>query len=309
MHEVLGGELLWTYRPIQDASGWELQDVFSSGAPRRAVDAFRACVRSRPEEFAWFRPSNPEPAQRNRVLEALAAVRRLRPGYFETSALFQEVFRPYGLHEHCQLRVLLCDGPTLLAWFGLLQRDKPTLAQRRALTALVPKLQRRLVRERWLRDGGLVHAGLEVALERIGSSAFVLDHRGRVAYANSPGRELLATDRSVPTTLVAAVQGQLAARQVELTRLHERVALGWLAVLAPPSHVDSRVVALVSRCKLTQRQADVLALVARGMTNASISVTLGISVRTVELHVTAIFDKVGVDCRAALVATIFNQGC
>jgi DNA-binding CsgD family transcriptional regulator/tetratricopeptide (TPR) repeat protein len=48
---------------------------------------------------------------------------------------------------------------------------------------------------------------------------------------------------------------------------------------------------------LTARQLDVLALLAEGMTNAEIAARLVLSVRTVDHHVTAVFDKLGVRSR------------
>jgi DNA-binding NarL/FixJ family response regulator len=57
--------------------------------------------------------------------------------------------------------------------------------------------------------------------------------------------------------------------------------------------------------KLTSRQSEVLSLVSRGYTNALIGQTLGIAERTVEFHVTALFDKAGVDNRTTLIARAF----
>ena len=55
---------------------------------------------------------------------------------------------------------------------------------------------------------------------------------------------------------------------------------------------------------LTRRQADVLALIADGLTNAEIADRLVLSVRTVDTHVAAILDRLGVRSRreAAAVA-------
>jgi DNA-binding NarL/FixJ family response regulator len=50
---------------------------------------------------------------------------------------------------------------------------------------------------------------------------------------------------------------------------------------------------------LTERQVEVLALVAQGMTNAEISDKLVVSVRTVDHHVAAILDKLHVPSRRA----------
>jgi DNA-binding NarL/FixJ family response regulator len=60
------------------------------------------------------------------------------------------------------------------------------------------------------------------------------------------------------------------------------------------------------RWELTRRQSEVLELVVRGMANASIGDVLGLRLRTVEFHVTGIFDKVGVDSRVALIAAVMN---
>jgi DNA-binding NarL/FixJ family response regulator len=60
------------------------------------------------------------------------------------------------------------------------------------------------------------------------------------------------------------------------------------------------------RWNLTSRQSEVLELVARGMTNARIAATLGIRLGTVEFHISRIFDRVGVNSRKALIATVMG---
>jgi non-specific serine/threonine protein kinase len=54
--------------------------------------------------------------------------------------------------------------------------------------------------------------------------------------------------------------------------------------------------------RLTRREQDVAALVARGMSNSQIAATLVISVRTVETHVQHIMDKLGCSTRAQIAA-------
>jgi len=59
---------------------------------------------------------------------------------------------------------------------------------------------------------------------------------------------------------------------------------------------------------LTQRQVDVLALVAAGMTNTEVAERLVISVRTVDHHVSAILGKLGVQSRRAAAAAARSLG-
>jgi len=54
-----------------------------------------------------------------------------------------------------------------------------------------------------------------------------------------------------------------------------------------------------SHYSLTQREAEVLTLVANGMTNAEIGIVLGNSPRTVQKHLEHIFVKLGVETRTA----------
>jgi DNA-binding NarL/FixJ family response regulator len=59
---------------------------------------------------------------------------------------------------------------------------------------------------------------------------------------------------------------------------------------------------------LSARERGVLRLVAAGLSNRQIAVTLAISERTVKFHVTAIFNKLGADNRAQAVAIAAARG-
>jgi DNA-binding NarL/FixJ family response regulator len=62
------------------------------------------------------------------------------------------------------------------------------------------------------------------------------------------------------------------------------------------------------RPRLTRRQREVLALVAKGMTGRQIARSLGITPKTVEHHKTSIFGKLGVTNQAAAAALAAAQG-
>lgn len=84
-----------------------------------------------------------------------------------------------------------------------------------------------------------------------------------------------------------------------------------LRLLAAPRRVDlARIVpvahapAPVVRASLTARQEQVATLVAEGLTNAEVADVLELSVKAVEKHVSAIFDRLGVDSRTAVAAAM-----
>jgi DNA-binding NarL/FixJ family response regulator len=119
-------------------------------------------------------------------------------------------------------------------------------------------------------------------------------------------------DRDAAATLgalSAAVAGAECATSFELRPLHRgSELLGFFAVLrsAPARPHASSVEIATSRFHLTLRQSQVLDLVARGLTNATIAEMLQIRETTVEFHLRAIFDKAGVDNRVTLVARVLE---
>jgi DNA-binding NarL/FixJ family response regulator len=88
-----------------------------------------------------------------------------------------------------------------------------------------------------------------------------------------------------------------------------RAAARGETVLAPP--VAAR---LVSRLRtpaheqLTPREAEVLAVVARGLSNAEVGQALSIGESTVKTHLLRIFAKLGVDDRTAAVTLAYERG-
>jgi len=73
------------------------------------------------------------------------------------------------------------------------------------------------------------------------------------------------------------------------------------------SPASSRV-AIPTGFQLTDREKEVLDAVATGETNRAIAHRLGISERTVKAHLTSIFNKLGVDSRAAAIAVAAEKG-
>lgn len=59
--------------------------------------------------------------------------------------------------------------------------------------------------------------------------------------------------------------------------------------------------------KLSDREEEVAALVARGCSNKEIAASLGIAVQTVKIHVHSIFRRLGVSSRVEVAMYILNR--
>jgi len=59
---------------------------------------------------------------------------------------------------------------------------------------------------------------------------------------------------------------------------------------------------------LTDRELEVLTAVARGDRNKEIALALGVTERTIKAHLTNVYNKLGVDSRAAAVSVAIQQG-
>ena len=116
----------------------------------------------------------------------------------------------------------------------------------------------------------------EIALARLGLAQLLLDH-----YPNeqSTAKELL--DLAIPELQQMGMQPGLECAQALITRLSQSSA-------PAPRYPDN----------LSQREVEVLRLVAAGQTNQQIADALVISRNTVRRHVSNVFDKTGVANRA-----------
>lgn len=151
-------------------------------------------------------------------------------------------------------------------------------------------------------------AAFETALEMIPRPTFVIGQDGQILHANALGEELLGKESAtLRRSLARIAQGESRDGTWRLTAIGGPAPQTFIAVCEPTAFGVSVVGcqnAAASRWNLTARQAEVLDLVARGATNATVAEALGIKERTVEFHLSAIFDKAGVDNRATLIARL-----
>lgn len=139
------------------------------------------------------------------------------------------------------------------------------------------------------------------ALEAEGGEALPM-----VLIAETPAEARLAEPGGAPRAwllrdataaqLAAAVHGVLARTVV----LDPAIAAGLVA--RGPSHEEGPVESL------TEREREVLRLIADGLPNKAIALELGISEHTVKFHVGAVLSKLGAHSRAEAVATAARSG-
>jgi DNA-binding NarL/FixJ family response regulator len=304
-------ESLLVLSPLERITGWDIErfdhDNFPDGPQFR--DRFLRFFETAPRRYAWYDASRPEPEQRNRLIDALAMI---PPEEYEVSRIYREVIEPTGLHLHRQPRVLVCDGPSLLGWFGAFHPAPFDARQNRLLAALVPAVQARLRMERQLAHTSRVHAVLDHALEQIGAPAFVIGATGQILEASTSALALFATRRAeVTAAILDAVAGRpptCGGLPLELTRIAEPgTPVCYLAVVRAGSadaRIASAVLAASVRWSLTPRQRAVLELVVRGIATPTIAAQLKVSARAIELHLTALFDRASVDNRSALISAV-----
>lgn len=117
------------------------------------------------------------------------------------------------------------------------------------------------------------------------------------------------TDRDIMAALDAGATGYLLkdAPRDELFAAIRAAAEGQSA-LSPT--VASRVVSRVRAGSdaLSDRESEIIALVAKGRSNREIAATLFVSEATVKTHLAHAFDKLGVNDRAAAVAMAYERG-
>jgi two-component system NarL family response regulator len=75
-----------------------------------------------------------------------------------------------------------------------------------------------------------------------------------------------------------------------------------------PAELVAKLVAGMTSEGLTDRELEVLKLVARGMSNKEVATTLTISETTVKTHLRAIFAKLGVLSRTEAIAAASRRG-
>jgi DNA-binding CsgD family transcriptional regulator len=301
IRNVLRADVAMAYGVVDAGDHVELAFMHGSGAvdPRHIRERFGHWLRSFPGRTGWaaYNPLHPERQQRNRVVGT---------GHLRTP-IAQQLYPLIGLDGNDCVRVLICEGATFLAWVGIYTDRTIRRWQRMALGSLVEPLRKRLVAERKLARYTATRGALDALLACTPNAAFLVTGN-EIEAANDAARRTLRADRKGTVAGVRdAVRGETAASLYDailLDRCGEQCSYLILdRARSGPMHLASAAAAQ-TRFGLSVRQTEVLERVLQGMSGPEIARALGISPNTLEKHFAALYERVGVHTRAALVAHV-----
>ena len=311
LRTATNGQMTALYRAayLHETLAVEFAHAVGDGRATRPFSAdFEEFVGQMGPPSILYDPIRPEPAQRNVVLIPFDEVLPGRPQAAlagMTALAARQHFDVEG-----QVRVLICDGPLLLGWFGGAWPKAERARAKRLLGALVSVVRERLLLERTLSHTPLLAASLQTTLEALAVPAFITGNRaGNVEIHATNAAGAAALDRPGGETYQALASAVLHPEARSRFRIRPITGAGLpeyqLVVERRPLRAQEKVDAAASHFELTPRQHAVLELLVLGHTNRTISELLGCAQSTVEVHVSAMLDKVGCDSRSQLVAQVW----
>jgi DNA-binding CsgD family transcriptional regulator len=296
LHE-LRGTLAAAYRPARVANDW----LIGAAGPRAELIVTDLAPTATPATD-WFRydPLRPAADQRNTVV---VAERDAAPAI--VGPFFDRLGKQIG-----QTRTLVCDGPVLLAWIGILRHPDQRRGDDREIVRRVGAAVRRRLRLALRIPASLGRHAFEAALDAYPGEAYVVRGDGRIQFANALAAQRLVGGLCARTRELAEVAARYPAAPdgFEVHPLRSGTAAGrhFLVIRRDAPDLAARIVERARAWKLSARQTEVLRCLAMGDANKEIATRLGGSLRTIEQHVAAILERAKVDTRLRLVARIWR---
>lgn len=160
------------------------------------------------------------------------------------------------------------------------------------------------LRVRLIADDRTRRAALDAALRSLGhvpgdDAPDVVLCDDAVVSSESEAPVVLLTDRPEAVQAAGVLPREVSAERLDAAL---RAAAAGLLVRAPDLPTQDGFQGLEEPALLTPREAEILALVGRGMSNKEVARALGISVHTVKFHLEALFAKLEASSRAEAVA-------
>jgi DNA-binding NarL/FixJ family response regulator len=160
-----------------------------------------------------------------------------------------------------------------------------------------------------LGDGPMARVALEASLAKLDAPAFIVSEKGTILHSNAIGTENAAkSEDALRTKLVRAIRSlgdETCAGAALVTPLRcDAKPTYYLVIFRGRTSAVDDVESAATLWGLTKRQKETLAFLAEGFSNKTIAVRLGCAERTVECHLTSIFQKSGFQGRSALLAAM-----
>ena len=301
---LLDADLSVMYRASRLPHGWNL-DLFAASArtPEPYREALARFLNAQCGDYTFFYNAlRPGKEDRNRVVTIDP---REAPPAYHSSPIVRGVMAELDLADKCTNRVLICDGPDLLAWVGGFKTGPFNARQAAVLRDLTGPLRARLKLERQLALGERDRRALFAALDVLDAPAYLMTGH-HIEHANPAGRARLGHEASTTRDALERAPHDPTATCLEVTG----AGLPPLRlILLPPSGRpgEEPLRDLGREWKLSARQREVMKLLMTGDSNKGIAAKLGCAEVTVEYHLTSIFRKSRTQNRAELFARFWNR--
>ena len=302
LHELVDAPCLVT-KPVRHGKGFALDFAATRGIRAEGFEAWARILRRTPQGVFLFDPARPPRWQRN-ILHELALDDPRSP-QAAMSAL-----RLMGVATSTHVRVLVCDGPLLLAWVGAwFDRDRPVTNRDRARIRRFARGMKPVLRTAAGMSNELAAEVLETSMAAYPGEAYLVAADGRIACANALGiRALEARGVEAQEELArAVVSAEDSPFEVRVIR---RVGLSPLSLVTRMaerhSSLEARLGVAAAQWSLSKRETEVLRELANGRANKDIVAGGTFSLRTVEVHVTALLRKASAASRLELVAKLWR---
>ncbi|HTL33958.1 MAG TPA: helix-turn-helix transcriptional regulator [Kofleriaceae bacterium] len=309
MRRLLELDTMMIFSPVVDGEHVRAERFNSDGYADglEVARLFLAAWTASPIRYAWYDPVSPEGWQRNRVIDARDL---MNDDELAQSAIYQKCLVPARLHRQRQPRVLVCEGKSLLGWFGSFHDGRVETRHRTLLSRLIAPVRQRLSADRRLAAVLDKQQALDVALDEIGAPALIVGRDGRIHESNAAARALAdARGGELAASVTDAIAKRPSAIELDLVPVQGLgVAHGWLAIArgSRDQRLVSSIDAASRRWGLSPRQREILSNVVRGASNLAIASVLGVTQRAVELQVSSLFVRACVESRAGLVAAVLG---
>jgi DNA-binding CsgD family transcriptional regulator len=302
LHELMDAPSL-VARPVRKGEGYALDFVAARGVTPTALKGWSEAIRSAPRGAFLYDPARPAPGQRNAVHEIAMDDPSAAQGAMTA-------LRAMGIGHSTQVRTLVCDGPLLLGFLGgYLPPGRPVTDRDRARLHRFAMGVRPVLRLLAGVEAKVTADALDTMMEAYPGEAYLVHGDGRIACANTLGARIL-DERGADAQLEIqrAVRGDVdSPYDVHPVR---RTGMFPMSLLTRAAREDSGLEQRLARAQrawsLSPRELEVLRALANGSANKDIAALIGISLRTVEVHITALLRKARAASRLELVVTLWK---